>query len=495
MTRKLFFVIAMCALVFASCDDTTDTVGTSLTDAKDHLKILTDTFLVSSRSIAADSVLSRNSTGYLGRIKDPETGAVITGNFMAQFHLQEDYKLPDENEIVTKDVDGAYADSCEMRLYFRDFYGDSLATMKFTAYEMTKPMEEGTTYYSNYDPEKNGYVDASHFKVSKVYTLSDMNFSYEDRTSSSFVPHISVPLNQEYTDRDGKKYKNYGTYIMRKYKENPEYFKNSFNFIHNVCPGFYFKMTNGIGAMANIFMVQLNVFFKVMKDGKPIVVTTSFSGTEEVIQKTVIDNDRKMIEKLVGDNSCTYLKTPAGIFTEMTLPVEEISKGHGNDTLNTAKIVLTKLYTDTNTKYGMKNASRLLLVQKDSLYSFFEKNKLYDNKRTFVSDVKTVGKKTENAYNNTYVFSNISSLVTYMNKQKKEGEKKDPQWTVKHPDWNKVVLVPVSIRMTAGSTQVAPRLIAVDNEMGLTSTKLVGGSANPFMPIKISVVYSKFSDK
>ena len=49
--------------------------------------------------------------------------------------------------------------------------------------------------------------------------------------------------------------------------------------------------------------------------------------------------------------------------------------------------------------------------------------------------------------------------------------------------------------MTAGSTQVAPRLIAVDNEMGLTSTKLVGGSANPFMPIKISVVYSKFSDK
>ena len=93
------------------------------------------------------------------------------------------------------------------------------------------------------------------------------------------------------------------------------------------------------------------------------------------------------------------------------------------------------------------------------------------------------------------MFSNISSLVTYMNKQKKEGEKKDPQWTVKHPDWNKVVLVPVSIRMTAGSTQVAPRLIAVDNEMGLTSTKLVGGSANPFMPIKISVVYSKFSDK
>ena len=55
-----------------ACDDTTDTIGASLTDNMDNLKISTDSFRVSSRSVLADSVLSKNATGYLGRVKDPE---------------------------------------------------------------------------------------------------------------------------------------------------------------------------------------------------------------------------------------------------------------------------------------------------------------------------------------------------------------------------------------------------------------------------------------
>ena len=495
MKNKLIYILALCAFVMISCDDTTDSIGTSLTNTNDHLKITTDTFLVSSRSILADSVLSRSNTGYLGRIKDPETGATITGNFMAQFHVQEDYNFPTDDEIVTKDDNGIYADSCELRLYYRNFYGDSLAVMKVTAYEMNRPMEEGAVYYSNYDPIEQGYINANSFKISKMYTLANLNYSEESRKSSSYVPHISIPLNHEYTDKNGKKYKNYGTYIMHKYKENPEYFKNAYNFIHNVCPGFYLKMDNGIGSMANIFMSQINVFYKVKKKDKPVVATSSFSGTEEVIQKTVISNDKNSIKSLVEDNSCTYLRTPAGIFTELTLPVEEMQKGHVNDTLNTAKIILRKLNTDIGSKHSFRNASRLLLIQKDSLYSFFEKHKLYDNKQTFLSDAKSSLSKAESSYNNTYVFSNISSLITFMNKLKADGEKSDADWKSKHPDWNKVVVVPVSVRMTARTAYTPSQVIAVDNEMGLTSTKLVGGSANPYAPIEISVVYSKFSDK
>ena len=42
------------------------------------------------------------------------------------------------------------------------------------------------------------------------------------------------------------------------------------------------------------------------------------------------------------DNTCTYLKTPAGIFTEVTLPVDEISTSHSTDSLLTAKIVFQR---------------------------------------------------------------------------------------------------------------------------------------------------------
>jgi hypothetical protein len=37
-------------------------------------------------------------------------------------------------------------------------YGDTIAPMKVTAYEMTKPMSEDQEYYSNYDAFKEGWV-------------------------------------------------------------------------------------------------------------------------------------------------------------------------------------------------------------------------------------------------------------------------------------------------------------------------------------------------
>jgi hypothetical protein len=221
---------------------------------------------------------------------------------------------------------------------------------------------------------------------------------------------------------------------------------------------------------------------------------TLFPGTEEVLQKTVISNDKATMQSLAEDNSCTYLRTPAGIFTELTLPVEEIFNGHENDTLNTAKIVLNQLNSKVDSEYALDNAERLLLVQKDSLFSFFEEGKLYDNKRTFVSsNILSSGNSGTTA--NIYVFNNISSLITFMHKLKTEGMKSDANWVSNHPDWNKAVVVPVTITTSSSSQYSASTVMAVNNEMGLTSTRLIGGSANPYTPLKISVIYSKFSDK
>jgi len=357
---------------------------------------------------------------------------------------------------------------------------------------MSRPMEEGKIYYSNYDPMEEGYIDGSAYNVSKMYTLADLNTSLANRSSSKYDPHITIPLNKEYTDKNGKKYKSYGTYLMQKFYENPDNFKNSYTFVHNVCPGFYIKVDNGIGSMANIFTSQIALYFK-METDSVFEGATLFPGTEEVLQKTVITNDKSTMKSLAEDNSCTYLRTPAGILTELTLPVDEIFNGHANDTLNTAKIVLTKLNDNVDSEYALENAEKLLIIQKDSLYSFFEEGKIYDNKRTFVSSTKL--SSNESSQSNIYVFNNIASLVTFIHNLKTTGEKSDANWVANHPDWNKVVVVPVDITSTSSSTYTSSTVTAVNNEMGLTSTKLIGGSANPYTPIKISVIYSKFSDK
>lgn len=481
MKTIIYTVIAiMSCITIASCDDTTDSIGNSLTDNMDMLKVTTDTFNVATRSIVADSVLSRSTTGYLGKIRDIETGNYITGDFMAQFSTLENYKLPEKDSIVSLQDGEVIADSCSIRLFYTDYYGDSLATMNITAYEMNEPMKEGVKYYSNFDPIAEGLIRNDGMKVNKTYTLTDMSISDEDRADeSSYTPNIKINLNKPYTDKNGVTYNNYGTYIMRMYYEDPDRFKNSYNFIHEVCPGFYFKTNDGIGSMAYITVSQLNIYFRYLNDST-YVGTTSFSATEEVLQTTNISNDKQNIADLANDNTCTYLKTPAGIFTEITLPVDEITENHSNDTINTAKISLTRINNNTHDEYSLSAPSTLLMIPKDSLYTFFENGDNVDYKKSFIA--------TYSSSTNQYTFNNISGMITYMADIKKKGLAENSNWLNEHPDWNRVVVIPVSV-----TTNSSSQIVKIVHDMSLTSTKLVGGSENPYEPIKINVIYSKFN--
>lgn len=481
MKTIIYTVIAiMSCITIASCDDTTDSIGNSLTDNMDMLKVTTDTFNVATRSIVADSVLSRSTTGYLGKIRDIETGNYITGDFMAQFSTLENYKLPEKDSIVSLQDGEVIADSCSIRLFYTDYYGDSLATMNITAYEMNEPMKEGVKYYSNFDPIAEGLIRNDGMKVNKTYTLTDLSISDEDRADeSSYTPNIKINLNKPYTDKNGVTYNNYGTYIMRKYYEDPDRFKNSYNFIHEVCPGFYFKTNDGIGSMAYITVSQLNIYFRYLNDST-YVGTTSFSATEEVLQTTNISNDKQNIADLANDNTCTYLKTPAGIFTEITLPVDEITENHSNDTINTAKISLTRINNNTHDEYSLSAPSTLLMIPKDSLYTFFENGDNVDYKKSFIA--------TYSSSTNQYTFNNISGMITYMADIKKKGLAENSNWLNEHPDWNRVVVIPVSV-----TTNSSSQIVKIVHDMSLTSTKLVGGSENPYEPIKINVIYSKFN--
>ena len=393
--------------MLTACDDTTDTLGTSLTDDMDMLEVSTDTFEVTSCSFVADSVLSRNTIGYLGKIRDPETGNYIKGDFMAQFGTLENYYLPQKDSIVSVDENGdVVADSCHIRLFYTTYYGDSLATMNLTAHEMAKPMEENVKYYSNFDPMKEGLVRQDGMKINKTYTLADLSIDESERwDASTYTPNIKINLNKEYVDKDGVKYNNFGTYILRQYYKNPDNFRNSYNFIHNVCPGFYFEVNDGLGSMAYVTVSQLNVYFRYNNDSI-YVGTSSFAGTEEVLQTTNIVNDDNAIKNLAEDNSCTYLKTPSGIFTEITLPVDDVKYGHENDTLNTAKLTLTRINNNNHGEYSLEAPTTLLMIPKDSLYSFFENGDIVDYQKSYVASYNS-------SYNN-YVFNNISSLITYM---------------------------------------------------------------------------------
>ena len=491
---RLLTVLVIAALTFAACDDTTEEIGGSITNKIDNINISDSAFNVTTKSIVAGAVLSRNNTGLIGKMKDPETGNYVKGDYMTQLSVLPTFSVDTLDYIKQANKGSIEADSCYLLVSYNASYGDTIAPMKVTAYEMTKPMAEDQEYYSDYDAFKNGWVSENNPHWSSNYNLSN----------TSDVKNFKIYLNKEYK-KDGRTYKNYGSYILQTYAEHPEYFKTNYKFLHNVCPGFFIKNVGGTGNMAKIWNTELIFYWtrhKTIKAKDGVTDSTAvgigynrFDGTEEVLQLNKIENDTENLEKLASQDQkkCTYLKSPAGIFTEVTLPIEDIMKGHEKDTLNTASISFPRLNNDNeDAPYNFATPSTILMVQKDSLQSFFEKSKLADNRTSYTASYSNTG-----SYKNAYTFQNIANLVSAMYKNKGKGE-----------NWNKVVLVPVNvITTTQGYTTVISK---INHDMSLASTRLIVGTDDPDKdyttdkktgkkvasgPIRIKVIYSKFKEE
>ena len=476
MRNWIMVGIALLTAAISSCSEDTSTLGYSLTSDVDRFTIETDTFDITTRSIAAGSVLSRNAYSYLGRIKDPETGTYIKCDYTMQFSLLEsevNSLFKSSESIFGRDENNQpIVDSCNVHILINTYQGDSLTAMKLALMELNKPMKSTDAIYTDYDPEAAGIVrtDVGAVRSEKVYSASDLTLSDSMRNvyrTGKYFAYVKVPLNKEYINKDGKKYNNYGTYIMRKYYENSSYFKNFNSFIRNVCPGFYIKSTDGQGIIIEVAFTQLNIYYRYKSDDVVYSASCSLNSTDEVLKATHISYDKTGIDKLVENDTCTYLKTPAGIYTEVTLPIDDIKKGHENDTITSAKVTFTRMRPRSDlSEVILEEPTQVLLIEKDSLKSFFEDNGTPDNMKAYLA--------TYNSNQKTYSFNNLSYMINRMYARKGQSE-----------NWNKAVLIPVEVQSNSSSTASG-----IANEMNVNSIRLVGGAANRHAPIRMSVIYN-----
>lgn len=470
MKFKTLVAVALATLAITSCDDTTDTFGNSLIDNKDALDITNASFKALSRSIAVDSVLAHSSNGYLGKVRDPETGAYVTGDYMLEFSTLADPGFLAEDTVVTKTKSGrAKPYLTTLNLFFTKFYGDSTNSMKLKVYELDKPLPEGHKYYSNFDPIKSGYIRKDGYTQETTWSAKDNSLSDSVRTSNGTIHSITLHLDKPYTAKDGKTYEDLGAYLAQMYYDHPEYYATPYKFLHQVFAGFYVQTIGGLGTMADITTSWINMRQLFMSDSTKMVKDAYVTGTDEVLQTNHITTDAGSVKRMVDDNSCTYVKSPAGIFTEITLPVDDIKQSHTNYTLNTVKIEMQRINNEKADKYTLPVPTNLLLIPKDSIKTFFESHDLPNNKTSYYA--------TYNSTTNSYTFNNISNMVNdmYANKGKSA-------------DYNKAVLVPITLKTTKSSNGTVT-LNGVSNNMGLSSTRLVGG---PNTPIEVSVIYSRF---
>lgn len=459
MKKSIVYILTLLFCLIA-CDDNTGTLGNSITPEADSIHIKTNTYYAKSHSIAVDSVLGKTGKVYLGRFTDPETGTMFEADFLAQFNCAEGGNVfPPADSIK-----GDSAIRVELRLFFTSFFGDSTNTMIAEVYELEETLKEGKKYYTNINPTL--FYDSTSLPLASiVYTAIDYTLEDSELEDSEHYANVSIPLPTEI-----------GNEMIKLYRSNPEFFDNATSFIENICPGYYVKSTSGDGTVLYIDQASLNIYFSDMRTDS--VYVTQFVGSEEVLQTNRFSTQQ--VQQLVEEDAHTYLKTPASIFTEVTLPIVEMMED--GDSINSAKIIFTRYNNTNETQYQFGTPQTLLMVRKSEMNDFFEKNRLTDNVSSF-----------HTAYNskfNCYEYNNIARLIIHCYNEREawltaNPEKTEDEFDKAHPDWNKVILVPVS---TVKDSQ--NNIVNFRHDLSLNSIRLVGGKDS----IAIKVISSAFNN-
>lgn len=528
MKAKYVWVVLL-ALTFFGCDDNTGTVGLNMfPDSDKNVNGRLSTFDVITNSVAAGRIYAKTSIGYVGKFTDATFGTYKAG-FLAEFHCPANYTFPEQFQAYNAKGEKVAANSpdrvrgtgyrkndvvhaTEIYLWYSSYFGDSLTACRMSVYELDEKIKKNEAYYTDIDPSK--YYSTSDLLARKAYTAVDLSVKDSIRNLSSYVPNIYLKLD----NKTGQK-------ILDKALEAQGAKKDFGQIFNDVFKGIYVKSDYGDGTILYVNEMQLRVAYtcyatdtitglplkKKIEDETGKVGEDSiyygyrpFAATKEVIQANQLENDANKIEALINKPEWTYLKTPAGIFTQAELPLDDYTDKNGNkvqgiatrlnnDTLNAVKLTFTNYNQESDKKFGMSAPSYVLLVREKDKYKFFEDNLLANNITSYYT--------ARNSSVNQYVFNNLTKLVTTCLTERqtaieeiaKSGSIKiqvtdengmittetvnDIKDWMRLTQWNKVELIPVLVTTDAsGSSSGSANVISIQHDLRPGYVRLKGGN-------------------
>lgn len=267
MKVKYLGILLFAILAFYGCDDNTGTLGMSMLPDSDGISATTTTFDVTTKSILAENVYAKTSTGYIGKFidADPKGFGSYEASFLAELYCTENFTFP---EVYKESADGKSGtgtmvkdevEKVQLVVYYSSWFGDSLTACRMSAYELNDKWLQARK-----DPEKYRYthIEAEEYHEQqplgrKAYTAYDTSVpdSVRNATDSNgnslYYPNITFPLDKEF-----------GNKILKMNREHKDYFANSEEFINHVFKGVYLKPDYNTGNILYVDRVDLQMQFK-----------------------------------------------------------------------------------------------------------------------------------------------------------------------------------------------------------------------------------------
>lgn len=386
--------ITFIAISVIACNDTLDQVGFTIQPGQDRLAVGVDTLELDARTVQSDAVFSKTKYPVLGEYIDPVFGS-IKSDYAGEFYFPESSSFKD----------GAVIDSVRLKISYTSIIGDSLAPMGLSVYEIVKPL-----------PKNNDYTDINPKDYSNMASpmgtaiFSGKNSTWRTETYSSgrttqtvTIYEINVPLPHELGEKFLTEYKKPGHGKL----VNTNTFKEFF-------PGLYVTTTFGNSTILNVNLTSFHIHYHYLDKGgsskNTDTIRTSqmrLNITPEVTQINYIENNNDQL--LAESTEHTFVKSPAGVNTELHFPFSKLHAKLEAQALSLANLTIYALPEALeNQTVKLSPPRHLLLVNKDSLEGFFENRKLPDNRTSFLSSAFD-----PNTY--SYGFGNISAMVNHYN--------------------------------------------------------------------------------
>lgn len=475
MKIKFLPVIATLATAFVACNDTLTDVGSSIQPGQDQLEVFTDTLGVDGMTVKVDSIYAKTYYGMLGSYTDKAFGT-LESDYMCQFYCP--------TGLIQNPSTFVSIDSMDLELGYAkkgSWLGDKLAPMGVSVFELNKALIED--YYTNADPSE--FCQKNILLGAKGYSVFDPTVPDSISSEEGYYPSIVVKLNQTLTDRFAKEYAN-----------NKSSFDNLNNFT-KFFKGVYVEHAFGRGSIVNISQTQIRLYYTYKLDKKgddhvglldsTAVKITYLPVTDEVIQMNHISNtDMDDLLSPEKNKTKTYLKSPAGLATNLTIPIGKMITDTKGAQINSLRLQFgtTRPSAEANT---FKAPPYIMFIPKSEIKSFFE-DKLYKDKtKNPIGKSVFVAKYDSTSY--TYTFSNIAPFIkTIAEKYEKENQTIDPTLT------ESVQIIPVAVNEVQDPYSGQTSIAAVANYFGPSAIELLKQEFNGTPVFKTSLVWSQYKN-
>ena len=472
-------IIAALAVIAIACNDMLDDIGTTLLPEQDHLTVGVDTLELTARTVPMTDVFARTRRPVLGEYIDPVFGE-IKSSFIGNFFLPHGagFRVTEGADETSIEID-----SVRVVLSYTTFMGDSLLPMRLAVFPALKSLRN-LENMTNVDLEAEGYVNTSVPPLG-YETFTGSNRIFENVLTAGGVVRIfeiPVELPNSIGERFLTQYRRPGRGMMANTDLFNEYF-----------PGLYFTTTFGNSTLIAVNSTSLFVHYQYEHPNGSSTyqdtIRTNIIRLNITPEVTQVNTVEAVIDHLVDPNGFpdyTFVKTPAGVKTQLVLPISQVYEKLQNQVLNLADFsVFAMPIEDPRVRLGPP--THLLLIHSDSLRAgqpngFFERRRLPDNRTSFLSeqfDTQTF----------SFRFGNISTMLNHYLQEMSDELQNLPAGGELNLYY---YLIPVEVgtTMTGGSmwSPGTPVLSSLHNLMWPTATRLDRRPGS----MRMSLVFSDF---